>query len=390
MYRNTRFNDLLKALPKYSFNKICQQHHADKFSKGFTCWDQLLVMIYAQIHGCRSLRDLETSFNHQSVHHYHLGTRSIKRSTLADANQKRNTDVFAQTCQVLMSKMSRHVRREIKDFLYILDSTPIPLKGQGYEHWTSQNKTYRTQGLKTHVLIEGNTCIPLKMDMTAPNVNDIEWGKTLNIEANATYVFDRGYYDYNWWYRINCKKSTFVTRFKHNAGLLPISTIDIPEEDQGIILSDECVRFKNKKPGGQRVNHYYDTPLRRIVVKLPSRRDPLVIATNDFDRSAKEISEIYRKRWGIELFFKWIKQNLKIKQFLGRSENAVKIQIYSAIIAYLLVYLYRANNGLKFSIREALIILKGGLFQRPEIDQHQISARNRRRSINIRQGCLPI
>lgn len=171
--------------------------------------------------------------------------------------------------------------------------------------------------------------------------------------------------------------------------MVPISTIDIPVEDQDIILSDECVRFKNKKPGGQRINHYYDTPLRHIVVKLPSRRDPLVIATNNFERSAKEISEIYCKRWGIEIFFKWLKQNLKIKQFLGRTENAVKIQIYSAIIAYLLVYLYRANHGLKFSIREALIILKGGLFQRPEIDQHQISARNRRRSINIRQGCMP-
>jgi IS4 transposase len=210
-------------------------------------------------------------------------------------------------------------------------------------------------------------------------------------ESGATYIFDKGYCDYNWWYKLQQEGALFVTRFKRNAGIDIVRQRKIPKDADLSILEDAEVTFRNKHPGGKRINHYHGTSLRRVVVSRPDSKDPLVLATNDFKRSAEEIATLYKKRWEIELFFKWLKQNLKIKKFLGRSENAVKTQIYTALITYMLVQMYRTRNGMKHSLKMCLASLRSGLFQRPEVEQ-TIAHRRRKRRLEMQslQGALPI
>jgi len=369
MYRNTRFGELMKGLSRHQFDHIVAQHGGDKYSKGLRCWDVLTAMVYAQMSGARSLRELEAGFNQQSQHHYHLGTRTIKRSTLSDANRKRKVEVFSDTCNILLAQTrSRILKGEVADLLYLIDSTPIPLKGLGFDDWAKAHRNDRTQGLKVHMMIEQHTDLPVHAELSHANVNDIDQGRTMPITAGATYVFDKGYCDYNWWYEIHQKKAYFISRFKKNAGIEIQASRTIPESDQELVLEDSVVQFKNLRPGGKRINHYYGTALRKIVVHRDDKPTPIILVTNDFSRSAREIAQGYKKRWGIELFFKWLKQNLKIKQFLGRSENAVKIQIYTALIAYLLVYLYRKTQGISQSLKLCLVMLKNSLFQRPETE----------------------
>ena len=391
MYRDTRFAEILKGLPRSVFDKHVRRLDADKHCKGFRAWDQLIALMYAQISGATSLREVETGFNSQKRHHYHLGTRAVRRSTLADANHKRPAALFESLCQHLMAKAGRRFRQDVGDFLYLLDSTPIPLKGLGYDNWTKDNHSHRTQGLKVHVLMTPDTCTPLESIITAPNVNDIEIGRQIPVEKGQTYVFDKGYCDYNWWYQIHCSGAYFVTRFKSNAGVDIQEERTLNEREHPQILDDQLVSFRNKRPGGKRINQYHGTPLRRVTVKREGGRPPLVLATNDQETPAHIIAERYKARWGIELFFKWLKQNLKIRKFLGRSENAVKIQIFTALITYLLLQINHALSATPDSLRHYLTELRAGLFQRRETD-HELLIRRRRNQFEWQrvQGVLPL
>lgn len=376
MYTNTRIGEVLKGLSRGSYPRLVANRQADKHTKGFSSWNHLVAMIYAQIGGHRSLREVETGFNCQVSQHYHLDCQKIKRSTLSDANRQRDAGLFVDVCQQLMGQVNRKLRGELNTFLYLLDSTSITLKGLGYDDWTKEGSTRNTQGIKLHLLISAHDTMPHYCNMTNANVNDITDAANIEIEKNAVYAFDKGYCDYNWWHEIDEKGATFVTRYKNNAALVITTARKIPAADCDTVLRDEIVKFKNKHPGGKRKNHY-EKPLRRIVIARPDRDTPIVLATNDMNSSALVIAETYKKRWLIELFFKWIKQNLKIKKFLGRSENAVKIQLYSALISYLLIALYRHTHGLKQSMKDTLVLIKATLFQRPETEQYLLKKRRR-------------
>ena len=369
MYRMTRFGEVMKGLSRGMFDRLVSLREADKYSKGFGAWDQMLVMIYAQFSGCKSLREVETGFNQQALHHYHLGCRTVKRSTLSDANANKDSGVFMDVCQSLLAQVNRKVRHDVKAHLMLLDSSSISLKGFGFDNWTRDNRTRNTQGIKMHMMYSQETQTPSYLNITFANVNDITDANDMTLKENATYVFDKGYCDYNWWHKINMNKALFVTRFKRNAALKVIQENDISSKAKDIILSDAVVQFRHKHPRAKHINHY-EAPLRRVVIARPKHDTPLILATNDFKRSALEIAECYKSRWQIELFFKWIKQNLKIKRFLGRSENAVRIQIYTAIISYLLTALYRHAKNLKGSMKETFILICTTLFQRPETEQY--------------------
>lgn len=388
MYRISRFHEIMKCLPRSTFDRMVDAHQADKHSKGFTCWDQLLAMVYAQLSGASSLRVLETGFNSQHTQHYHLGTSPIRRSTLSDANSHRKTGVFADAARLLMSQAKRSLRREGEELLYLLDSTSFTLKGSGFDTWTRGNGTRNTQGIKLHVLYAGNEEVPVQHSLTAANVNDIDEGRKLAIEPDAVYVFDKGYCDYNWWHAINEQKAKFVTRFKNNAALVVERTQAVPAEDAAVVLKDEIVRFANRHPRGGRKNHYKSS-LRRITVARPDHDRPLILATNDLVSPAAAIARRYKERWGIELFFKWIKQHLKIKSFLGRSEHAVHIQILTALITYLLLAIYRKAQNYAGSLWMLLAEVRATLFQRPAIEAERYRRRKEASTeLAARQGEL--
>lgn len=388
MYSITTFNQLMKGLPRSIFDKAVAQRKADKYCKHFGHWDHMVAMIYAQLTAAPSLRALATGFNAHQSHHYHLGTSMLRRSTLSDANEKRSDAVFSDTAKWLMGKVSRELRRETEDFIYLLDSTSFTLKGREFDKWTMSTRTRNTQGMKLHVLYEANSQVPVQLDFSAANVNDIEYARSMPLEAGALYVFDKGYNDYNWWHEIDEAKAVFVTRFKYNASLTMLQSLDIPKDQADFVLNDEIVKFRSKNPGGKRVNRYFGQPLRRVTVHRPGKDKPLILATNDFTSSAQEIAQRYKERWGIELFFKWIKQHLRIKQFLGRSENAVRIQILTALISYLLAALRHHSNQIATSLWDFLCLIRATIFQRPEAEAAASRRRRERQAIAKNQGCL--
>lgn len=370
MYRTSRFGELLNTLPRAEFNRLVNAHESDKYCKGFDSWHHLTAMIYAQLSGVKSLRELETGFNAQVHHHYHLGAAPMKRSTLSDANSQRDCSVFAELCEVLLSKAHRSIRKQVKKQLYILDASPIPLRGLGHE-WAQGRGTYRVKGLSVHMVIAGDEQTPVQMKITDPKVTDLTAGRELiEPEAGATYVFDKAYYDHNWWHKLDTAGAFFVTRLKKNAAVKVVKHRKIKKSDQGLILEDSVIEFTHERSrGSSPKNPYYGKTLRRIVVNRPDKKKPIVLVTNDRKRQAKQIANFYKQRWEIELFFKWLKQNLRIKRFLGRSENATKIQIYCAIISYLLICNYRQAQRMDLSLHLVLTLFKTDMFSRPDAEK---------------------
>lgn len=362
MRRIPLFHALLKEISKKDFSFLVKKHNADRGTKGFGSWQHMLTMVFAQLSGASSLRDLEVSFNYQIAPRHYQTCRPIKKSTLADANMNRNDAIFVDVVQMLMAKVSAGLRRDCKECLKLLDSTPISLKGREFDRWTKKTKTRRTQGVKLHILYDSQTQSPEWQSMTAPNVNDVTEGLKVPLHKDAIYVFDKGYCDYDWWNKIDQADAQFVTRFKSNAGIDVVGELPIENVDEGKILGDQLVRFRHKHTRGGSKMPYHNV-LRCVRVLREEKETPLILATNDLTSPARVIAQRYKQRWDVELYFKWIKQHLKIKNFLGRSEKAVRIQLLTALIAYLLVALYKQTHQLKGTLWECLRLIRYTLVQ---------------------------
>lgn len=376
----SRFHQFLKKLPRGAFDKAVERYDADRYCKSFDSWGHLVAMVYAQVSKSTSLRDIATGFNAQSNHHYHLGAGRVTHSTLADANKRRDWRVFGDTARALMRMLKPKVRKEYSDLLFLIDSTTVGLKGRGFDEWAAATRVRSTQGLKLHMVYEHNSEMPWWQSMTATNVNDLTAALVVPIERGATYVFDKGYYDFNWWHDIDAKGARFVTRFKKKVRLEVQEDREIAPSDEGIILKDQVVRLTNRNPGGGRYNHYV-APLRRIEVHRPGDT-PLVFASNDLSAPAAQITALYKERWAVELFFKWIKQNLNIKKFCARSENAVRIQVMTALITYLLLALEKVGKSTESSLHTQLTELKATLFER--VGRQKETKERRRRRTELR------
>jgi putative transposase len=340
--KDTVFQQILKPITKNLTHECSRRFRSDYRYESFNTFDHLKTMIYAQINEIKSLRTLEVAINSQKI-----GFKNqIKRSTLSDANNKRPAECFFWILEQLMSLLPKKKHKEIKKVIRILDSSPIQLRGQGYDEWSKQYATRHIQGLKLHLEYDLTLNSPLKAITSHANVNDASIGKHWPISKDTIYIFDKGYYDYNWWWSIHQKQAYFVSRLKKNAAIVIESETKTAHKN---IIQDSLFRISNKVPrGGKRM--IYNETLRLISVKREGKK-PLILVTNLKDLPAANIADLYKARWEIELFFKWIKQNLKIKKFLGKSENAVKIQIASALIAYLLVQLFRIQLNDKRSLR---------------------------------------
>lgn len=387
MFSITTFQELLKGLPRAAFDRLVKKRNADKYSKKFGHWDHLVAMLYGQLSEAAGLRPLETGFNAHVSHHYHLGTKAIKRTTLADANAKRSDAVFSDVANWLMGQVSRSLRQDGKQLMYLLDSTSLTLKGREFERWTCDHRTRNTQGIKVHVLLDAASQAPDWYSFSAANINDVQKAWEVPLRRGALYVFDKGYCDYSWWHAIARAGAWFVTRFKRNAGLNVIEERPIPADAAGVVLRDEIVQLKHKRPGGR--DNPYVTSLRRITIVRLDKKTPLVLATNDLTSPALDIAQHYKKRWGIELFFKWIKQHLKIKKFFGRSENAVRIQVLTALISYLLVALYKKRHAITTSLWDCLVRVRTTLFQRLDTEASRYRRqRQHREEMALIQPCL--
>jgi transposase len=362
MYRDSNFSSLVKLFPRDILQNSTTLYQGDRYAKRFTCHSHLMVMIYAHISEAKSLRDIEFGYNEQVSSHYHLRSSPVYRSTLAAANSRRDPRVFMEVAQAMMSQIKRGCRKELSEIIELIDSSPIPLSGRGFDDWTTICRTKRTQGLKLHFAMDGNSHMPRGLELSPANVNDINVAREWPVCEAVTYVFDKGYCDYNWWWKLNESKAFFVTRLKKNASITVTGNHAACSKP---IIADETILLRNKQPRGGKQNNYVKE-LRRITVERPEKDTSLILVTNRFDLTATEVADLYRQRWQIELMFKWLKQRLKIRNFIGRSENAVKIQLITAIITYMLLSLYKTLLQEKSSMYEFLIKLKATLFYRKQ------------------------
>lgn len=341
--KNTTFRCLLKPLSAKTFNAGIKAVKSDRYYKKCKTRTHLEALIYAQVSGIRSLRELEVCLKDKRC-----GITPVCRSTLSAANAKRKEQGFTLILEKLLEGMPQKTRGDIGHVVRILDSSPLQVKGRG-SAWADGHRTARCHGLKLHVEYDPELKAPVRTLFSAANVNDCTVGKDWPVQAGAVYVFDKGYYDYNWWWRINGQNAFFVTRLKGNAALVAREEREVAEGTS--VIKDETVCFKNTHPRGGKKNAYAE-PLRRIHVRREEGKAPLVLVTNLLDAQADKIAQLYKTRWDIELYFKWIKQNLRIKKFLGRSENAVKLQVIAALIAYILLWLFKqsCHCGLTFQL----------------------------------------
>jgi len=365
MYSISRIQQVLKAVPQGAFDQIVERHDGDRYVKRFRCRDQLVAMLYVQLAGAQSLRELQAGFNAQTRHHYHLGAGRVARSTLSEANEKRNPLIFADLLKLLIEHAGRALRRERSELLYLLDATTVPLPPRCSQELRGHTSARGNHGMKLHVQFEAGSAAVEGASITKARVNDITEGRKLPIEAGATYVFDKGYCHYNWWHSIDQKGAIFVTRFKRDAALT-FKRERRATKKKGI-LRDSVVAFALRTPRGGHRNSY-STPLRRIEVHRPDET-PLVLATNDLTSPAEEIALLYKRRWAIELLFKWVKQHLQIRRFVGRNENAIRIQLLTALIAYMLVLLLKKATHFQGSMWMLLAELRHSMFQRPRTDE---------------------
>ena len=341
-HHNSVFHHLLKAIPRHQFQKVVDRHNGDHRIRTLSCWTQLVAMIFAQLAGRVSIRDLVENFNDCHRQHYHLGVSQIKRSSLSDANSQRAASIFTETFFCLLQKVRSHLPRgAASDMVRLIDSTTIDLNANQFE-WAHFRKT--KGGIKLHTVYDPKADTPTFFALTTAKVNDRKAAQHLPIMAGVTYVFDRAYDDYGWYYEMTRQGTLFVGRMKSSA---VYEVIETRETTEGIILEDQIIRLSSEK--GRR-----DCPtrLRRVKIRREEDGKELVFISNDLKRTAVEIADLYKSRWQIELFFKWIKQNLKIKRFIGRSENAVKIQVLTAMIAYLLLRLAQITTHCPLSLQQ--------------------------------------
>ena len=320
---------LLSGINRKQFKRLVDKFNGDRYVKYFNCWSQFVCIFIGQIGNLKSIREIVDSVNFQPQNQYHLGIKkNISRTTFAKANEQRDWRIYRDLFFKLIEKLPHWKQMQTENVVKILDSSPIRLD---LLHHPWAEKTQRIEGIKLHLIYDLTNTIPTYFEFTGARTNDVEIGKKTVIEKGCTYVFDKGYMNYSWWEDISEQGAYFVTRLKRNSAVIEESAIQIHNE----IISSQLIRLK---PSHHGKNRSCTKLLRRVFVQREGR-SPLVLVTNDLNRSSEEIADLYKQRWQIELFFKWIKQNLKIKKFLGTSENAVKTQICIALISFVLLHL---------------------------------------------------
>ena len=352
---NTIFHQMLKLIPRHDFAKLEAEHGTGRKTRSFTRWNQLVHLISMQLTARSSLRDGIASLQARLKSLYHLGVKPVARSTFADANNKRPASFFAalfasmyQRCQPVTPKH----KFKFKNKLYSLDATVVSLCLTLFP-WASFRRT--KAGVKLHTLIDHDGYLPAFAAITPAREHEIKKARTLNLPKGSIVVADLGYTDYAWYGQLSVQKIFFVTRQKTNARyrVLEKRTVNTALG----LASDKTIQLTGAKA------RECPQSLRRIVYQDPETAKVYVFLTNHFRLAAKTIANIYKERWQIEIFFRFIKQNLKIKAFIGNSENAVMSQIYAALIVYLLLCYTKFLCNLNVALQHFMRVLQLNLFQ---------------------------
>jgi hypothetical protein len=357
-HRNSVFHDVLKRVHWAAFDGLVGEHRSDEGTRSFTSRQHLSALLFAQLSGAASLREIEAAMASHQGRLYHCGAVAPKRSTFADANRNRDFRVFSGLFEAMLAGASRGFRRKMADAVRLIDSTGLRLAGVGAEWARFSTSVF---GVKAHVIYDPDLGRPIYHAVTAANRNDITAAKEMPIEAGATYVFDLGYYDFAFWAKLDAFGCRLVTRFKTNTPLneakdMPLAEgSDVLSDRIGVLPARQCNNRKNPMQDG----------VREIVVETETG-NRLRILTNDLDASAQEIADLYKRRWQIELFFRLMKQTLRITKFVGRSENAVRIQIAVALIAFLLLRQLQDVTKAKHGFLELARLVRANLMHRKD------------------------
>jgi len=360
-HQNSVLHSLTKYVPWTKFDRIVEAHAADKLVRKLTTKRQFIALLYGQFIGATSLRAIVSGMESHETRLYHLGAAPVKRSTMSDANTVRPWQVFSELFTQMLPQVHRGLRRASKDAIRLVDSTSLRLSSLSADWATFSTRVF---GAKVHVVYDPQAELPVYFEVTAANINDITPAKTMPIETAATYVFDLGYYDYGWWAALNDAGCRFVTRLKKNTPLTVVGENRVPKNSN--VVSDQIGHLPQRL-AGSRHNPMQD-PVREVrVITDPGKE--LRIITNDLDSPAQEIADLYKQRWDIELFFRWVKQTLKITRFIGVSENAVRIQIAVALIAFLILRLAAAAQKAVRSQLEFARLARLNLMHKRRLDR---------------------
>ena len=384
---STIFSQIMGFLPKHKFRQCVSRYKGNYRVRSFTCFDQFLCMAFAQLTYRESLRDIVCCLRTMREKLYHMGFRGkVSRTTLARANENRDWRIYADFAQVLIHKARQlyvddDLGLQLKHAAYALDATTIDLCLSLFP-WAKFRK--HKAAVKLHTLMDLKGSIPCYIHIADGKVHDVNVLDHLVLEPGAYYVMDRGYLDFHRLFKFTQNLSTFVTRAKSNFDYRRLQYRSV-DKSTGL-RCDQTIRLN-----GYYAAKDYPAVLRRISYLDATTQKRLVFLTNNFTLDALTIARLYQSRWRIELFFKWIKQNLKIKRFLGRSDNAVRIQLLTALIAYLLIDMYRRRQGITTSLHLLVAELSVTLFQRPQIEAY-VSHRYHRRRLEFEdlQRALPI
>ena len=341
------FHAILKLLPWDAFDRAIERHDAGDRARSFSYKSQLTAMLYGQLAGASSLREIEAGLSSHASRLRRMDVTPARRSSLAEANRDRPAAVFSDLLGVLIQRAHRRLRRSMDGLTCLIDSTGLALNGLS-RRWA--RFPAKVCGAKLHVILDPNADCPVHTAFSAANVNDITAAKAMPIVAGATHVFDMGYYDYGWRAGLDEAGCRIVTRLKKNTPLTVTRTL--PVEEGGAILSGRIGHLPIRQASNRR--NPFHKEVREVQVRIDTGK-VLRILTNDLEAPAQEIASLYKRRWAIELFFRWVKQTLKITRFLGTSGNAVRLQIAVALIAFLLL---RLAQQLREKVKSPLMFLR--------------------------------
>ena len=358
----TVLSEILKYLPETRLRELVEAHATGQVPRRLDSRTQLVALLYGQLSEARSLRGLVEELESHAAVLSSLGCGPVKRSTLAEANRSRPAALVDELLKTMLGQARNGLRRHVRDATYLIDSTTVSLSAlsRRWAHFSD-----KMCGAKAHIVYDPDAGLPVYNIVTPARTTDLTAIRQMPPEAGATYVFDLGYYDYGWWAALHEADCRIVTRFKSHTPLTLESERPVAP-DNDAILSDRIGHLPERQ-ASRRKNPFHDK-VREVRVKIETGRT-LRILTNDLEAPAQDIADLYKRRWLIELFFRWVKQTLKLRHFLGTSENAVRIQIAVALIAFVLLRLAQASQDIIESPLTFARLVRSNLTHHRRIDQ---------------------